>query len=776
MFIGNLLEKTSPVFRRLGTALPLPADNGVFGWKWNTLMDTGIDIICTFDEVSYISEVSLTLGETSGVKTAEVLCDGICCGRYSAETGRVVTGGMDIPVGVSVSEVIVRLHADLKDIVIEDLCIYGVQGEEPILFPTPDKAAYSGEAVDLADLGPVTGEGEDAAFAAAHLRSRIEEHYDLSFDGAVDVKIGYDADIPDEGFSLTVSESGISVKASSRRGMLYGCEALFQLFEEDSVPVCEITDSPYKELRGFHVGLPSKANLDFAKRFFKYVLLPMRYNTVFLEFAGGMRFDRHPEISEAWEKANAAAKAGELPPFPHGNMVSGGMLLEKDEVRDLVDYARELGFEVIPEVQSFGHVQYITYAHPDIAEVAEEEKDIILDTRAADQPPSTFYKHSYCPMNEKSYEIIFDLIDEIVEVVRPERYVHMGHDEIYQIGLCPRCKNIPHDELYLRHVTRMYDYLKQKGYKMAIWSDMLQPTEKRYQTCTAIDRLPKDILMLDFIWYFHFDMDLENNILPAGFPVAIGNLYSSHFPRAEKRLANVLGGEVSVWGDFSEEFMGWRGKTYDVLFTAEMLWNKDYSSHGRRFYTSVLTEMIPGIRDEVRGEIIREGTGYSTDSFDIGSDGEVPAALWEACKNIVVMDGQEVPVSGRYDRLIFTHTALRNESVIASVPPKKIGAYVVRYADGTEEEIPVGYGGNISVWNRRYGAPMPQQYYRHQGYTATWSADPVEFWADGETVTFYAYPWTNPHPEKEIVSILCTAEPDAAKVAVADISGMKLER
>ncbi|MBR6789618.1 MAG: family 20 glycosylhydrolase, partial [Oscillospiraceae bacterium] len=545
MFTGNLLEKTTPVFRRLGTSLLLPADKGSFGWNWNTLMDTGVDIVCTFDEISYISEVSLTLGETSGVKMAEVFCDGICCGRYSAETGKIVSGSMDIPVGISVSEVMLRLHADLKDIVIEDLCIYGVQGEEPILFPTPDKAVYSGEAVTLADLGAVTGEGEDAAFAAAHLRSRIAEHYDLPFDGPVSVRVEYAAGIPAEGFSLTVSESGILVKASGRRGMLYGCEALFQLFEEDSVPVCEITDAPYKELRGFHVGLPPRCELDFAKRFFKYVLLPMRYNTIFLEFAGGMRFDSHPEISEAWEKANAAAKRGELPPFPHGDMVSGGGLLEQDEVRDLVDYARTLGFEVIPEVQSFGHVQYITYAHPDIAEVTEEEKDVILDTRAADQPPSTFYKHSYCPMNEKSYEIIFDLIDEIVEVVRPERYVHMGHDEIYQIGLCPRCKNIPHDELYARHVIRMYDYLKARGYKMAIWSDMLQPTEKRYQTCTAIDRLPKDILMLDFIWYFHFDMDLENNILPAGFPVAIGNLYSSHFPRAEKRLANVIGGEVS---------------------------------------------------------------------------------------------------------------------------------------------------------------------------------------------------------------------------------------
>ena len=59
----------------------------------------------------------------------------------------------------------------------------------------------------------------------------------------------------------------------------------------------------------------------------------------------------------------------------------------------------------------------------------------------ADKKPDEFYPHCYCALHDKSYEIIFDLIDEIVDVVKPARYVHMGHDEVYQIGVCERCRN-----------------------------------------------------------------------------------------------------------------------------------------------------------------------------------------------------------------------------------------------------------------------------------------------------------------------------------------------
>jgi len=44
-------------------------------------------------------------------------------------------------------------------------------------------------------------------------------------------------------------------------------------------------------------------------------------------------------------------KAGTQPSFPHGDMVAGGELLEKEEVRGFIEYAKGFGFEIIPEVQ-----------------------------------------------------------------------------------------------------------------------------------------------------------------------------------------------------------------------------------------------------------------------------------------------------------------------------------------------------------------------------------------------------------------------------------------
>ncbi|NLD88266.1 MAG: family 20 glycosylhydrolase, partial [Clostridiales bacterium] len=572
--------------------------------------------------------------------------------------------------------------------------------------------------------------------------------------------------------------------------LLYGCEAFFSLITGGTIPTCEISDKPFKEMRGFHMMLPPRDQLEFAKRVFRYVLLPMRYNQIFLEFAGGMRFDRHPEISEGWLQGNKAAADGLQPKFPHGT-VAGGGLLEKDEVRDLVEYAKSLGFEVIPEVQSFGHVQYITYAHPEIAEIDEDLDNEIHDTRASDQPPDVFYYHSYCPMHDKSYEIIYDIIDEIVEVVKPERYVHMGHDEIYQIGLCSRCKNKNHAELYAKHVNRMYNYLKQKGLKMCIWSDMLQPTEKRYQTSPARTMIPKDILMLDFIWYFHFDLDMEDHILPYDFNVIVGNLYSSHYPRFETRIKkdHMLGGQVSTWCLFDEYNLAKKGKIFDIMYTAEMLWNSDYTSLARPVYNRVIGELIPSVRDELRGEIIRDDFIEEYNHIVLDGDDILPYEIYLAAESYdgelfntdipILADNYTINVSSTYDRLVFLHTTLNNDRRTAWEPLERVGSYIVNYLDGTREEIPIEYAGNICVWSRRYAEPLPQQYYRHQGYIATYFSDPIieTKTQDGRDITVLGFTWLNKYPEKVISNIVCvSSDKTDAKPILLALSGINVKK
>jgi hypothetical protein len=400
----------------------------------------------------------------------------------------------------------------------------------------------------------------------------------------------------------------------------------------------------------------------------------------------------------------------------------------------------------------------------------------------------------------------------------------MGHDEIYQIGLCPRCKGKDHAELYAKHVNRMYDYLKKKGLGMMIWSDMLQPTE-RYLTPSSIKKIPKDIIMLDFIWYFHFDIDMEDHILPYGFNVIIGiigNMYSSHYPRFESRIAKkgMIGGEVSTWCRFDEYNLAKKGKIFDLLYSAEMLWSKTYDSDAREVYTKILQDRIPQIRDELRGIAKPENSAIISIPITLpkSSNKPLPQALPEtlpesqskalpkalheplpeAIKSIIRKKSNidhisrysfdlsrtqylsttsvEAKVYEKFRKLIFLHATTNNAERIAWKPLTIVGEYIVKYSDDTEVVIPVEYAGNICVWTRRYAQPMSQQYYRHQGYIATYFSDSLiqAKTETGQDITVLGYEWVNPYPNSEIQSIICRGNNTTdAKILLFGISGIR---
>lgn len=799
------------------------------GWSWPLLMDVGVDICYSLEKACYIGAVCLTLADRGAVQAVEILCGSAdnlrLCGRHDARTGETCSGNITVAVGVTADRIVVRLRPLLTDIVLTRLDLIGaVTNGEPLIYPTPAQTCYSGGTMFLDSLSEIVRQDDsaDTAYAATYLQDSLIKYFDLHLpvtgptaaqqgDPAV-IALCIDRSGQGEQYAVEVTETAVTLSGSNRITLLYAIETFAQLVHSDSreIPLGQVIDQPYKPVRGFHFGLPPRESIIFYKRLLRHVLLPLRYNTLFIEFAGGMRFDRHPEISAAWLRANEEARAGRLPAFPHGEMVAGGGLLEKEEVRELVDYAKALGFEVIPEVQSLSHVQYITFAHPDIAEVEEKRKlSEQLDTRAADQPPSTFYAHSYCPSNERSYEIIFDLIDEIVDIVQPERYVHMGHDEIYQMSLCPLCRDKDPADLYVRHVTRLYDYLRNKGLGMMIWSDMLHATG-RYKTHPAIDRLPGDIVMFDFIWYFHLDQDLEDHLLAHGYNTIMGNLYSSHYPRYESRAAKpgMIGGEVSSWCRFDEYTLAKKGKLFDLMYSAEMLWSNRYLSDARIVYTEIIQQRIPAIRDALRGfaKIKRHDMTCHPLILPSAQQPGLPGHLRQWLENEMMPDQApigcftsaypagafdltgarrltvspfDVPVHERFDRLVFLHTTADNAVRVAWAPLTRVGVYTVQYSDGTVSEIPVEYAGNIWHWSKRYAAPMLHPYYRHQGYMATYLADPViqAKTEDGTDLLALGYEWINPYPDREIATIRCCSHDAAgADILLLGITGVITKR
>ena len=752
-----------------------------------------------------------------------------CTGQRGPAT--LPAGPVVVSVGVEATELVVRLISFRGNIRLSGAELWGAGPGEPAVFPIPAKMErLPGSPFVLTACSAIcigAEASEDTRFAATLLADKLRETYGWTIPvvqeegqclptGAILMgKPGESthlasADLPApqgaEGFTLSVQEQRVALLAADRRGLVYGVECLLQLLAAgDPAPAavpCLIEDAPRLPFRGVHLFLPARDQIDYTKRLIRYLLVPMRLNTIFLELAGGMRFDRRPEISEAWERNSRLAAEGIAPSVPHGG-VSGGGWLTKAEVKELVDYARSYGLEVIPEIQSLSHVQYLTMTYPEIAE----------------KPLDGGYPDSYCPLHPLSRRIVFDMIDEVVELLGPLRYIHMGHDEVNTMAECPRCRGKTRDELFALDVVAIHDYLKAKGVGMMIWADMLQPWQ-RYATQDGAKLIPKDIIMLEFVWYFRPWADTEDILLENGFQVIFGNCYSSHFTRYERRTskAGVIGAEVSVWSNTDEETMGRLGKLYDLVYSANTSWSATCQEALRWTFDRQIAGMLPTIRARLRGEAARLRREVAPPSagarachpidlrpyfnaprrdpigarggYDLSTlpTGDVtlrglPFHLHDGV--ILVENGRvresaypeqvSVPIGRRATALVFAHTC----TTMAPIPEPfgarpTIARYRIQYADGAVESVDVDYGHHLAEWNRRHGAPLGHTHHRHAGYVATYPVDPL--WqgktAGGEDVTLYGLEWVNPRPEVEVrsVEIAAVEAGTAASLIVAGIT------
>lgn len=761
MYIGKLNDRISTVSWQVrttrGADVSLKEAGDPFrgermAVRWSDLAPVGLELCFRLPEGFLYNNVVVHFGAKSDPTCVSLYTEdkGILLDRYCAETGcSIRKKELVLSVEGQYTALVLTVDSELSDVIIEGIELYGsdLRGDSVSVYPTPASMTLGGDHFPITDFPTAHADCKAGIAALSVLREKLTETVGMTLGDAENAAIRLSADpaVAAGGYRLTVSAQGIRLVASDLRGFVQGIETLIKLIRDGEIPACEVEDAPFCPFRGVHLFLPAPDQMAFCKRLIKHLLSPMGYNHIIMEIAGAMRFDSHPEINDAFLEANRRAEAGLWPPFPHGG-VGGRQVVEKDAIRDLCAYARRYGIEIIPEIQSLGHVQFMTLAHPEIAErAADAPVHEPTDERLADVPPNEFYAHCYCPSNPVSYAILFDLIDEIVDVFEPKEYVHMGHDEVYQIGVCPICRERDPAELFAEDVLRIREHLAARGLKMMIWSDMLQPVTK-YKTPAAIEKIPQDVVMLDFIWYFHVDKDIEDNLLPHGFSVIAGNMYSSHYPRYESRIrkAGMIGGQVSAWVQTEEESLAREGKLYDFLYSAQMLWSDTYTAHARYSYDRLLAGILPHLREQLKG-VRYPSLGAHTEQIlcDHGSFDS------KSCEPGLALD-----VGGRYDSLLIAHTAVWERHRLPWQPLEVIGHYAVVYEDGEEVRIPVTYGGNVHHYARRHHQPYTHQYYRHNGYSTAWETDGIETRdGAGNPITVYRFEWRNPRPEVGIVRV-----------------------
>ncbi len=443
-----------------------------------------------------------------------------------------------------------------------------------------------------------------------------------------------------EGYVLRVEPSLILIAGSDERGAFYGMQSLRQLAERGPTGLrfrgVNVRDWPDKPFRGIKLYLPGRNNIPFFKRFVRDFMALYKYNTLIIEMNAGMRLDRHPELNSRWlefvrdvnySRRNypPGALHDRQPNSSHQDTADGGFL-EKDEVADLARWIRRQHIELIPELPSFTHSFYLLSAHPELTEVPGEK-----------------WPDTYCPSNPKTYELLFDVYDEYIDVLHP-KMIHAGHDELFApMGLCPLCKDKDVGERFGEDLRKIHDHLSSRGITMAIWGDMLleevrgKGLQKTHTTDgwamysaggmkpEQVARLvPKDILIFNWFWRkaegLWSEQQAQNHearLEQMGFRQIYGNFVPGiqNYDERRKR-ASLLGAAPSAWFATSEEGFG-KDLLSDFLCGSALVWN-GRTLEGKEL-SGLVQGMLPGIRANFRGTMPPSQTEKKLVPVDIQS-------------------------------------------------------------------------------------------------------------------------------------------------------------
>lgn len=153
----------------------------------------------------------------------------------------------------------------------------------------------------------------------------------------------------------------------------------------------------------------------------------------------------------------------------------------KDEFKDILAYGRKLGLEPVPLLQTIGHCEY----------VLKNEKY----KRLAELPERI---DQYCPRNPEVVPFLRKWIDEYLGIFGNVRYFHLGADEAYALGQCPRCRAYAQEhslsELYIDHINAVSRTLADRGIRPVIWGDMILHHPE------ALAKLSRKIMIFDWLY------------------------------------------------------------------------------------------------------------------------------------------------------------------------------------------------------------------------------------------------------------------------------------
>lgn len=320
--------------------------------------------------------------------------------------------------------------------------------------------------------------------AARYFRSAASAAAGFSLDGNGSVILLKKTEtLGPEEYRLDIGKERVVIEASGASGAFYGIQSLMQLMPEGiygsshldniiwSAPCCKIEDKPLLPYRGLL--------FDSGRYFFRKEDI-MRFIDVMAMHKQNMlhwhltedqgwriQIDKYPLLTSigAWRKETAGHK-GPGNGIPHGGFYS------KEDIREIVEYARRRCVTVIPEIEIPGHCTAALAAYPQFG--CKPDKHYEVETRWG------IHKNLYCPKAE-TFRFLEDIFNELFDLF-PSPYYHIGGDEAPKDAWdeCTHCRDLMEilgiedtEMLQTFFVKRIGDFLKKHGKTVIGWDEIL---------------------------------------------------------------------------------------------------------------------------------------------------------------------------------------------------------------------------------------------------------------------------------------------------------------
>lgn len=346
-----------------------------------------------------------------------------------------------------------------------------------------------------------------------------------------------------EGYRLTIGPERVTIVAATEAGLFYGAQTLHQLLRTQGrrLPALTIEDRPALPNRGLmlDVSRGKVPTMDTLRRIVDS-LAAYKYNHFQLYMEHTFQFPSHPLIGR------------------------GAGSLDGDDMVALDRYCRERHVELVPNLQSFGHLRAML-SLPEYAALDEAG-----------------WRWSITPAREESYRLLDELYADFLPAFT-SRWFNIDCDETWDLGVGQTKQLVAEHGLgrvYLGHILRLRELAAKYGRRVMVWADVLNHHPE------LLPELPEDLILLD--WHYeaaeHYPTVDALGRSGREFWACPGTAsWSTLFPRLDNALANIrtftrdgiaagaTGMLLTDWGDIGH-YQPLSNSWYPYLYGAATAW------------------------------------------------------------------------------------------------------------------------------------------------------------------------------------------------------------